>query len=97
LKLKIGEAEYDVEPITPDLSPFLTRYGELAKTQPKSLEEAKKLQEEIREAVDVLLKENVKPDPPKEHRLQALQTVINLTKQVMDEAECFRKSKRPGD
>ena len=91
--MKIGETEYDVQPITPELSPFIARIGEVMKTKPKDVEEAKAIRKEIAELSDIIFPETVTPDPAKEHKMQLLQTVLNLTAQVMDEADCFRKKK----
>lgn len=93
MKVKIGETEYDVEPITPDLSPFISLIGEVMKTKAKDIAEAKENQKKISELSDIIFPETVTPAPLKEHKMQLLQTMLNLTAQVMDEADCFRKKK----
>ena len=93
MKVKIDGTEYDVQPITPDLSPFISLIGEVMKTKAKDVAEAKEMQKKIGELSGIIFPETVTPDPVKEHKMQLLQTVLNLTAQVMDEADCFRKKK----
>lgn len=95
MKIRIGETEYNVEPITPELSPFMSLLGETLKAKPATVEEAKEVQKKVSELAEIIFPETVTPKPLKRHRMQLLQTVINLTSQVMDEADCFRKTRLP--
>ena len=95
MKVKIVQTDYKVEPITPELSPFMSMLGETLKAKPATVEEAKQIQAKVSELAEIIFPETVMPKPAKEHRMQLLQTVINLTAKVMDEADFFRKNSRP--
>jgi len=94
MKKKIEDVEYEIIPIPPNLSPFSTRISKLLQQEPKTVEEAKEISAEIKAAMDILLEGTVTPEPKKGHRTQLLNTLNQLTKAAIDDAEFFRKSKR---
>ena len=94
MKKKIEDVEYEITPIPPNLSPFSTRISKLLQQEPKTVEEAKEISAEIKAAMDILLEGTVTPEPKKGHRTQLLNTLNQLTKAAIEDAEFFRKSKR---
>ena len=96
MKVKIEETEYKVSPISPEYGDALGQYSELSKKlreSKASLKEREPLRKELTEVIDAILADTVSPKPKKEHRMQLLQTAINLSNKAVEEADCFRKPK----
>lgn len=95
IKKKIGNAEYNIIPIPPHLSPYLSRYGEISQKKPENLRETEELSKESEKIVEKLLSETVKPKPQLEHELAVFNAVINLTNQTIQDAQFFRTKQGP--
>jgi len=93
VKKKIETIEYNIIPISPHLSPYATRIGELLQKKPQSVQEVEETSGEINVLMDKLLSETVKPKPTKEHQTQVFNILCEYTNAVIQEAQFFRKNK----
>lgn len=94
MKQTIDGIEYNLIPQPPYLSPFTRRAAQLLKNEPQSLEEAQRNSEEIKQCMEKIFAETVKPQPKIEHYVQVFNAINELTNQVIKDAEFFRKPKR---
>jgi hypothetical protein len=87
----IDGTKYIIIPIPPSHAVYASLYGIRTKEQPKSLDEANQISQDIEGAVAKLFEECVKPTPQKEHYTQVLKALFDLTAQVQKDAGLFRK------
>jgi len=99
MKKKIGNIEYNIIPLPPYLSSAFRKAVELLKAlqekPPKSIEEDRQCREETKIWMLEVLKETVEPEPKKEHYLELWNILCDITNQVAEDAQFFRKPKRP--
>jgi hypothetical protein len=93
VKKKIDNTEYEIIPIPPYLSPYNARISELLQTKSKNFQEAEEISKEIKQHMEKLLSETVKPNPPIEHQTAVYNALIDITNATIKQAEFFRKNK----
>jgi hypothetical protein len=95
MKLKIHDVEYEIKPIPPSLGPYHARITDLLQGKPQNVQEAKDWTAELQILVKELLKETVKPEPPEEYELEAYNTLIQVTKNALENSQFFPRKQTP--
>jgi len=85
---------YTIIPIPPSMSPYSALVGIALEKQPKDIEEAEQLKQQIEKGLDAIFAETVTPKPKKEHYLLVYDTVLKITRDTLEQAELFRLQPR---
>ncbi len=89
---KLGDVIYKVKPLTPSALPYSNLIGKLVLRQPETLEEAKKIEEEINQTYQKIFEYTVTPKPTNPSIFNDLLDLISEeTNKVIEQANSFRK------
>ena len=85
--VEIDGVKYEVGAIPPYLLPYMNLYGDLSLKDAKTFQEAKDVEDQMREIVEKVLDETVSPKPKKAHETELFRTVNAMTRQIVDQID----------
>ena len=90
MEATIDGVKYTINPTPPSVSPYSTLVVNLLEKEPKDLEDAEQLKQQIEKGLDAIFAETVTRKPKKEHYILIYDAVIKVTQQTLKQAELFR-------
>lgn len=91
MKLVLDGKEYQIIPVPPHLSPYMTLTSELMKKKFATFEEAEETSKQIERLLRKVMEETISPQPEKEHLLKLFYALVEETEKVFKTMEPFRK------